>query len=187
MLININKKNKTRWLRFTEETNALDYLEKASFFTKQTMHDETAWKWVILATYSAMYGFAICTLRGTNPDRVLINTRRGKKLIGFVEAIKRCQNQRYMRMTVNSKCLQLSTEQNDSIDRLSQQFRNNFIHYIPTSWSIEISGMPKIIKDCLEVVYFLALETGNYSHLTQTQEKKIKYMINKSIKILNPY
>ncbi|KKS07189.1 MAG: hypothetical protein UU61_C0020G0001, partial [Parcubacteria group bacterium GW2011_GWB1_41_4] len=41
--------------------------------------------------------------------------------------------------------------------------------------------MPEIIKDCLDVIKFLALETGNYTNLTSAQEKNIEKLIQESI------
>jgi hypothetical protein len=157
-----------KWLRLTEEINALDFLEKGYYFIKQTELDKIAWKWVIISLHGALYGFAVCACKGTSSDNVIKNNR----LINFDEALKKCQDKNIMHMTCNSKYLKLSDQQKWSIKKLKKEFRNNFEHYIPTSWSIEIHGMPRIILDVLDVIKFLSLETGNYTHLNQTQIKK---------------
>lgn len=46
-----------KWLRFTAETNALDFLEQAGQFIQQTEPDIVAWKWVSLSLHGALYGF----------------------------------------------------------------------------------------------------------------------------------
>ena len=240
-----------RWLRLTEESNALDYLEKASFFIKQTESDNVAWKWVIISLHGALYGFAICACKGTNPERVIDFKRRHKtiqkleklpksiqkpgfpndvklkynsqlkrlefigsmpdnvrrkllklsndnnyklainklysdshQLISFNRALDRCQNPNFMRMTIMSKELQLTDEQKDSIDILKKEFRNNIEHYIPKAWSIEIHGMPIIAIDVLNVIRFLAIETGNYIQLRQTQIRRLKSLVFQSKKFL---
>ncbi len=242
---------KLKWLRFTEETNALDYLEKAYFFIQETENNHTAWKWVILSLHGALYGFAICALKGTNPERVTDFKRKNKRthklsnlpreineqgfpenikikynpskeqlefkgamsgderrlllrlsrdeayqeainrlylnyqfLISFPEALSRCQNSNYMRMTIMSKVLQLTREQKESINALKNEFRNKFEHYKPTAWSIEIHGMPQIAIDVLNVIRFLALETGNYTRLNQSQIRKVKSFVFQSKKLL---
>ena len=97
------------WMRFTEETNALDYLEKAYFFMKQTKTDLRAWKWVVLCVHSALYGFAICALRGTSCRSVVFITKNGEeKLIDFEKMIKNCQSPKKMKMTICSKHLILN-------------------------------------------------------------------------------
>ncbi len=68
-------KIRPKWLRLTEEINALDYLEKASYYIRETEVDVYAWKWVILALFGALYGFAICACKGSSPDWVTYETK----------------------------------------------------------------------------------------------------------------
>lgn len=170
-----------KWLRLSEEINAIDYLYRAYYFIKQTEKDKTAWKWVVISLFGALYGFAICTLKGTSSLGVIDKNGR---LIYLGEAIKRCQDPRFMNMTVMSKCLTLTNEQEESIRRLKNVLRNRFEHFFPMSWLIEIHGLPKISLDVLDVIHFLALETGNYTCLNFSQMKKIKSYIYQSKKIL---
>ena len=68
-----------QWLRLTEETNALDYLERVVGFIRETEKNRLAWKWVVLSLHSALYGFAICACRGTDYENVTTKTKRAKK------------------------------------------------------------------------------------------------------------
>ncbi len=174
-------KIKQKWLSFSEETNALDYLEQAHYYIQQTEKSDIAWKWVILTLHGALYGFAICALKGTNIDNVTFEINEGeKRLIDFDKALKRCQKAKWMRMTVTSKHLQLTNQQKKSIRMLRKWFRNNFEHYIPKGWAIEIHGMPQIAIDVLDVIRFLALETGNYVNLNQEQRKSVEFIVFQS-------
>ena len=65
-----------------------------------------------------------------------------------------------------------------------KEFRNKFEHYKPTAWSIEIHGMPQIALDVLDVIRFLAVETGNYTHFNQSQIRKVKSYVFQSKKLL---
>jgi len=244
-------KMKTRYLRLTEEKNALDYLEKAYHYIHEVKKNTLAWKWAILTLHGALYGFAICALKGTSPPRVidqrkiyenlenlpigikkggfpksinkikydelkkhlsfkgimskdekeelislsndikykkaieeLFNKSNNRNLISFNEAIKRCQDPNYMRMTYQSKPLQLTDQQNDSIKRLKEDFRDNFEHFKPMGLSIEVSGMPQIAINILNVIRFLALDSGNYVNLTTSQQRKIKSIAYQSKQIL---
>lgn len=244
-------KIREKWLRLSVETNALDYLEQAYHYIRQTETTAIAWKWVVLALHGALYGFAICACKGTNPDRVVdfnkkskifekldtlpneikgkgfpedidikydspkkrlvfkgamsgeereslvglsestlykeaVNSlfMRSRKLISFNKALERCQDPNRMHMTVISRHLHLSDRQKESIRKLKHVFRNNFEHYMPKAWSIEIHGMPQIAIDVLEVIRFLALDTGNYINLTQAQTKRVKSIVFQSKRIL---
>ena len=176
---------KPKWLRISEETNALDYLDQAHHYIRKVDTNVVAWKWVILSLHSALYGFAICACKGTDPNNVTYKTKKGKiKLINLDETLKRCQNPDRLPIMGKSKHLQLTDHQKDSIRRLKNQFRNNFEHFIPKGWSIEIHGMPLIALDVLKVIRFLALETTAQFKLKQSQKKKIKSIVFQSQKLL---
>lgn len=194
------RQNKIRGkhLRLTEKTNALDYLEKAYLFISQTEADFLAWKWVVIALHGALYGFAICACAGSNPYAVMMKKRRPidtvnviedsivetvkGELIDFNKALERCQNSRWTRKYVHSKPLELTSSQNESIKYL-HKIRNNFQHFIPKGWSLKRHCMPQICIDLLDVIHYLALDTGNV-RLTQTQKKKVKYIVFRSNRIL---
>lgn len=171
---------KPKYLSLTEENNALDYLEKAYYYICKTEIDDMSWKWVILTLHGTLYGFAICALKGTNPDRVI----KKRRLINFNEALNRCQEPEYMHMTAMSKCLQLKDKQKNSIQYLHKTFRNYFVHYIPKAWYIELHGMPQISIDILNVIHFLALDTGNYIDFTEKQRKRVESIVFQSKEIL---
>ncbi len=175
---------KGKWLRLTEEKNALDYLEKAAYYIHETETSVLAWKWVIIALFGALYGFAICACKGTSLVWVTYETKKGRRLISFDMALKICQDPNRMRIRASSKPLELSKNQKGSIKSLREEFRNNFEHYIPMEWSIEVHGMPQIAMDALEVIRFLALETGTFTDLNKSQRKKIKSIVFQSKKIL---
>jgi len=174
-------KIKAKWLRLTAETNALDFLERAGQFILKTEESPIFWKWVVLSLHSALYGFAICACKGTNPDNVVFRTKKGeRKLIRFDDALKKCQDDNLMNMLYGSKALVLSRNQVQSIELLKKQLRNNFEHYIPKGWSIELHGLPRMTIDVLNVIRFLAVETGTYIHLNTSQIRKVKSIVFKS-------
>jgi hypothetical protein len=107
----------------------------------------------VIALHGALYGFAVCALQGTNPDNVIRKTKKGEeRLIDLNEALRRCQDGRWMRMTVNSKTLCLTPNQKQAIHTLKNLLRNNFEHYIPKTWSIELHGMPGVGIAVLDVI-----------------------------------
>jgi len=172
----------SKYLELSEEINALDSLDKAHFFITRLKDDEEInWKWTILCSHSALYGFAICALKGT--DNVRVCGKDGR-LIDFCETIKRIQKEEFMRMTVGSKWITLSLEQLEDIKKFHNTFRNNFEHYKPKGWLIETSGMPRIINSVLDIIHFLATESGNYVNINGKEKEMIEYLIASSKKIL---
>lgn len=163
-------------ISFTQETNALDYLEKAYFFTSKIYEDEYAWKWIVLALHGALYGFAVSACRGTNN----LGVEKNGWLISFDDALKKCQDSELMNMTVISKPLILTSQQQESINFMKKELRNSFEHYIPMTWGILVEGLHQVMIDILDVIYFLALETGNYVNLDVEQQKRVKFCVNNS-------
>ncbi len=179
------KKLKGKYLRFSEETNALDYLERAGVFINETSSDPKAWKWVILALHGALYGFAICACKGSSHDYVVTKTKKGhEKLITFDQALSMCQDKQWMGTLHGGLSLVLTPSQKDSIRRLKATLRNNFEHFTPKGWSIEMHGFPQIAMDILDVIRFLSVETSRYQHLNQSQRKRVKSIVFQSKKLL---
>ncbi len=151
-------KPQAKYVRFTEELNALDYLQEAYEATRRVSRDRTAWKWVVIGLHGALYSFAICALKGTDWTRV---TRPGtRKLIVFDEAIKRCQSNAWMTQTVHSRPIHMTPEQTEAI-RFLKRIRNQLEHYVPLAWNVEEHDLALSAIDALEVVHSLALDTGN--------------------------
>lgn len=164
-----------KWLRVTTEENAIDFPEKAAEFIERT--DEYKWDWVSISLHATLYAFAICVLRGTDPDRVATYGKKGKStrgLIGFPKALERCQHEEYMHQYVQSKVLKLSEDEKWAIEKISRTLRNNDEHYLPRLWSIEVSGMPLIVRHVSRVIRFLALESGNFRLAGETELNRIR-------------
>ncbi len=174
-----------KYLHFSEETNALDYLERAGEFIKMTSSDIKAWKWVILSLHGALYGFAISACKGSDYESVLKKTKKGReRLISLDEALIMCQDPKWMGTLHGGLSLSFSASQKDSIRRLKQTLRNNFEHYIPGGWSIEMHGFPRISMDILDVIRFLSIETYRYQHLNQSRRTKVKSIVFQSKQLL---
>jgi len=176
---------KEHYLRLTEETNALDYLERAGEFIGQAMSDDRAWKWVVLALHGALYGFAIAACKSSDYQSVVKTTKNGhERLITLDETLDMCKDAAWMGTLQGGLPLVLSVSQEESIRKLKGTLRNSFEHYIPRGWSIELHGFPRIAIDVLDVVRFLAVETFRYQHLSQAQRKKIKSIVFKAKRLL---
>ncbi|SNX60424.1 hypothetical protein SAMN06296273_1891 [Nitrosomonas ureae] len=172
---------KGKYLYFTEEANAIDYLERAGEFISQVMTDENAWKWVMLSLHGALYGFAIAACKGSDYQSVVKISRKGhERLITLDEALEMCKDASWMGTLHGGLPLNLSDSQKDSIKQLKETLRNSFEHYIPGGWSIELHGLPRISIDIIDVIYFLAIETFRYQHLNQKQREKIKFILFQS-------
>ena len=152
---------------FTEESNAIDYLEKAYFLIALTRRNPINWKWVILALHGALYGFAICALHGAGRVSVVKNG----KLITFDEALRKCKKPEIMESFVSNQPLCLTESQEKSIRIMKKELRNQFEHYTPKMWRIETNNLPRIAHDILDVISFLAIDTETNIHVLKEAQK----------------
>jgi hypothetical protein len=175
----------TEPLRLDEESNALDYLETTIRSLRRVDAGETiAWKWVVIAAHGAIYGFAVSAARGTNWHSVTYERKDGsRRLLGFDDVIKLCENPKHMKMLVHSKPLRLTDEQRKAIDFLKDQLRNEFQHFVPKGWVLFVEGLPMIAYRALEVIRFLALETGTFVHLGDQQQAEVVSLVEEGYEI----
>jgi hypothetical protein len=102
------------WLRTDEKENAVDSLEMTAEFliNLENTNRSGLWKWISISLFNALYGFCICAIQGTNSDRVKeFDKKKGQfkgKLISFQEALRRTQDNGWMRQFTNSRGLTLT-------------------------------------------------------------------------------
>lgn len=164
------------YLEIDEELNAVDYLLRARREIAAVTEDKLAWKWAIIALHGALYGFAVCALRQTDPDRVVYRIGKDKdieRLIGAEEAFKRCQSPEWL-----SPSLLLSEHEAHAIDTLRENYRNNFEHFIPLTWLIREQILAEMCLAVLRPLRFLALEASIYVSIDEDRRSKIEQAIN---------
>ena len=71
-------------------------------------------------------------------------------------------------------------QQTASVKKLNY-FRNEFIHFMPKGWSIEVSGMPKLCADCLSIIKKLSEESICARWETETQSNEFKKLLENAI------
>jgi hypothetical protein len=178
-----------KYVEFTEESNALDYLEKAVFFIQTAKNNPLDWKWAMIAIHGALYGFTICTLAGTDAEQNVCDKTKGgyRKLIDFREALKRCQKSEWMNLSGYTKPLKISDKQKRAVLCIHEEFRNQFLHYRPVCWLIELGGMPEIISDALDVIGAVTQDMGSYyTHYDRNQVASLVAAGKQACQAANP-
>ena len=188
---------KEKWLRTDETLEAVSSLEMVAISLKNVENDLYQWKWSILALHNSLQGFMVLALRGGSglnclKDHIAIEWLRAyragdklpkEELDGFLNLYKKIKNPERMRFYVNSKPFNPSGTQGDSIKRLNR-LRNEFVHFVPKGWSLEITGLPNIFLDCLHIIEFLGWKCGNIFWHEKMNSKRAKRAISISKKTL---
>ncbi len=156
------------WLHTDDKADIIASLAMLMVALDQAAKDIAAWKWVVIATHSALQSAIACHLRGTGNNLLVAKQEDA-------EAWLRAHGQgtAHPEMMMDSfpklyhKLRQYEIEgfrfapqcnQNRSIKKINQ-YRNDFIHFMVNGFSLEISGLPGMCKDCLDVIIELDKHT----------------------------
>jgi hypothetical protein len=190
------------WLRTDEKVEAIRALQEVH--DQLIKIDEQgilySWKWIVIALHNALQGFMVWALRHGH-DRDIIREKIDKKtgktyrqlysdyvekkeaivpndlletFLGFYKKIK--STDLMEKRWAGGKRFIPEGTQGRSIKDLNY-WRNRFIHFFPTGLSIEVSGFPQICLDCINIVSFLALDSGHI-YPENNQEKIITETTN---------
>lgn len=184
------------WLRTDEYEEAISALEAASEWIGRIDTKMDYWKWVILAVHNATQGFMVLALRGSDGLRPLrkdvaaawLEAYREsseypvEKLDSFLDLYKKVKSDT-MLFFVHSKKFAPVGSQDRSIKKLNS-LRNDFIHFLPKSWSLEVSGLPQICIDCLALVEFLGWECGNIAWHEEKHHSRAQKTLDASRELL---
>jgi hypothetical protein len=66
--------------------------------------------------------------------------------------------------------------QGGSVKELNYR-RNRFTHFFPTGLALEVSGLPYIALDCIEIIWFIAFDSGHIYFEGDEQEEEVKFLI----------
>ncbi len=173
--------NSSRHFQIYAWTNAVDSLEKLSFFLNQIMEDQFAAKWAVFAAHHALYSFMICSIENCVPSGAHRFTKSGQKLLGdletspealfstkhskivdFEEALKIIQSEKLMSHGYNHNALRICESQIELVLKLHRKFRNNFEHYKPKGWLITFEYFYVTIEATVRVIEGLAYEACTF-------------------------
>jgi hypothetical protein len=161
------------WIETDELREATSAVEMFARLAGGLSQNPYWWRWAVVVLHAAMQGFMVCVLRGSNglavlPDKIagawLDARERGsqppkEKLDSFLNLYSKTKGDR-MRRFVHSRSFSPVGTQERNIQRLNR-LRNEFTHYLPRCWALELGGLPAVCRDCLDYIDFLAFQSGN--------------------------
>jgi len=160
------------YLQTSHWTDAVTSLEAAHEFVERITVAPHYWKWLIVAVHSAVQGFMALALEQGNSLLVMTDDRRVKwlrahekgeepypddRMDAFLSLYEKVKSDDVCRYVGSRKFVPGATH-DESMQKLND-LRNNFIHFFPKAWSIELAGLPTICLDCLEIAGFLGWDS----------------------------
>ncbi|MBL1353002.1 MAG: hypothetical protein COA61_006680 [Zetaproteobacteria bacterium] len=178
-------------MKTDEREESISSLEMVRNASLKVSEDFFQWKWVIIALHNALQGFMVLSLRNGNNFRVMPDKLARKcyeahrankpwpkeRLDSFLNLYKKIKNDEYMKPFIYSKSLP-ETENNDWCVNKLIELRNKFIHFVPQGWSLNVSGLPHICLTIIEIMKFLAWESGNIFWHNDRLKDKSRSILN---------
>lgn len=184
------------YLRTDEEFETANAMQMAAQFASGLPTDLHLWRWVIISLHNAAQGAMVLSLRHGNGLLALTEksysawmaayekgeTPPPEKLDNYLNLYEKVKHEECGQIGGNSRFTPVGSEGGD-IRRLNS-LRNEFIHFTPKGWSLEVYGLPRIALAAARLISFLVLETNNVfwhsaearEHLLDAHESFIKSM-----------
>lgn len=170
-----------------EQRDVLVSLEELKRQLHRVSEDPTAWKWVIVSLGSALNGGLTCHLSGTMQVGAL-ETRVANKTITALqhdvmepipspflakpkELLSRAMSGERIERTCDA--LAVTDSQKRSFG-LVFKWRNQFLHFSPQGWSIEVTGLPEMIRDCVAILQKIENDGWSFRRLKSAERKQLK-------------
>jgi len=186
----------THFLRTNEFRESISSLDIAYHNFNKVESDSYYWKVIIVMLHNSLQGFMVCLLRGTTSLDV-IGVKSRKKILEYFSNSGNGNNEYpkeyllkfndlYTKFKLSSslkKSYKPSEECNKAISDL-HEFRCEFIHYIPKTWSIDLNIFPIIVEFTLQTIEFIVFESESIIHFSDKDYKLIRGLI-KDIRKIN--
>ena len=161
------------YLRTDQEAEAANAVKMAAQFAERAHEDIHLWRWIIIAMHNAAQGTMVLSLRHGNGLLALTDecyaawmqayekheTPPPEKLDSYLNLYKKVKHSQWGQVGGNRRFVPSGSEGRD-IKQLNS-LRNDFIHFTPKGWSLEVDGLPRICLSTARLISFLALETQN--------------------------
>lgn len=152
-----------RWYRIDEQLFALAAVQHAGHCLEEVKRDWQQLPWAVIALHNATQASLISHLTGTAGIGALEAKCAERTLAAlqgegeypqefvakFCELMRRATKLEEQ-IEVAGGVIQLGSAQRKALGRLNS-LRNEFVHFSPKGWSVEISGLPEIALSCVAV------------------------------------
>lgn len=166
------------WIRTDEAEDVAGSIRQIVRMVNYVGDDAQAWKWAVIALHSALQGACVCHLTTTavplgavkkenadewstyfnesrtNPDAKVPETR----LMNLPDLLKAIRKPHSAGNGDAPSGIGINSSELNWMRRFHKNIRNQFTHFEPMSWAVEVSGVPetaklaaRIIKEILEV------------------------------------
>jgi hypothetical protein len=147
-----------RWLRIDEYTDVLSSTDLLALVAPRLKKVPSDWKWMIMAAQSGVQGAFVCAIQDSTGTNIL-DKPSAAAMLNWLETLEGDRPKEYLAdfgMLVKKFRKRypstLTSEQHRNVRKLHREFRNKFAHFTPTHWSIEISLLPTLVENAIDLI-----------------------------------
>lgn len=184
-----------RWIRTDEATDVAGSLRHVIRIAPFVEDDPLAWKWVILALHSLLQGVCVCHLTTTAAPVGALTEKNTEEWLTYFEKSRNDPNAKppgktYL-MTLpellkalrkpnsagsggETKGIAINDSELRRLTRFNDDIRNQFVHFEPMGWSLNVSEIPEIAKLIARIVEDVLSAGWAFRHLSNKQREEIR-------------
>lgn len=154
------------WLRTNEAEETVGAVESTARFAGEVAMDRFAWRWVLLSLHNALQGAMVIAVRDSAGVNVLPKnlarewlatyeaggTLPQERLDSFLNLYTKLKKKEIARQLGAARFVPKGL-QSESMKRLNC-LRNTFVHFVPASLSLELTGLPAMCLDSVDVLEY---------------------------------
>jgi hypothetical protein len=168
------------WVRFTEYEDVLASTDLLALVVPTLTKNPSGWKWTILAAHSGLQGALVCALQDSTKTNILTN-RSARETLSWLQTLEGDKPVQYLlecpellrKYRKRYPCTAMTAQQLKDVKRFHKEFRNNFTHFAPQGWSIEIAGLPRIVGTALDLLEIAMRQHQVDVHLSGSMKERL--------------
>lgn len=182
------------WVRTDEMEDVAGSIRHVIRTADFVTQDPQAWKWIVLALHSALQGACVCHLTTTatpvgavternavewlNYFEKISADRKAKPpktyLMGFSDLLKSVRKPHSAGDRSNAVGVTISDSELSWLVNFHNGIRNQFTHFEPVGWSIEMSVIPEIAKLTARIVEDIVDIGWGFRHQSSEQRDNMR-------------
>ena len=186
------------WIQTDEAADVAGSVRHAIRAAQFVCEDPLAWKWVAMALHSALQGACVCHLTTTAAPVGAVTERNAGEwltyfeesrtdpkakppktyLMALPELLKAVRKPPSAGDGSNDVGVAISESELHWLRRFHMEIRNQFAHFEPKGWSIEVSGVPDIAKLIARVIGDILQIGWAFRHHDSAQRQELRGSLN---------
>lgn len=171
---------KQSWVTTDEGSDVVGSLDHCKRSLGLVLETPSEWKWAVIALHNAVQGALVCHLAGTalvghlspNSAKEWLAWLNGGRLgpapreymADPTTLLKRVSGGERRIEDGCGQTIEITREQQNAFESLNE-LRRDFAHFNPKGWSIQLDGLPRIFRGCLEIISQIAADPWPFRHL----------------------